>query len=710
MSLPAPPDSVEVVSLMGQVPAALAPWCRLAYNYWWSWQPEGASLFRAIDPACWQVCQRNPVRLLREASRANLQRAAADPKLVARANALALALRSELQRPFANVGAATSERPIAFFCAEYAIHDSLAGYAGGLGVLAGDLLKEASDRAVPLVAVGLLYRRGAFHQRIDRSGWQHEHWTEYRPEALPMTPVLAADGTPLTVDVPLGDREVQIQIWRVQVGRISLFLLDTDLPANDPVDRFISAQLYVSDRDLRLLQYVVLGVGGARALHAMGLDPATLHLNEGHASLAVLELLHEQMQKGATFESALEATRARTVFTTHTPVHAGNESYAFEDLRRVWGELPSRLGLDESRLRTLGGGALDGGQRFGLTELALRASRSANGVSRKHGEVARAMWQSLWPDRATDQVPITHVTNGVHLGTWMAAPMRTLLDRHLGADWSTHASDPERWRAVDAIPDEELWAVRKQLRRALVESIRSRTVVERLVRGDTPAYAGAAARAFDADVLTIGFARRIASYKRLHLLVEDPARALGFLGGPRPIQLVLAGKAHPDDEQAKQLVQRIFQQKNQAGAGGRVVFLEDYDLATAAQLVAGCDVWVNLPRPPMEASGTSGMKAALNGGLNLGVLDGWWAEAFDRTNGWGIAADPIADATLQDQRDAGALYSLLSREVIPLFYGAERGAVPHGWIARIKASLRSIAPVFTTGRMLDDYCQRIYRP
>jgi starch phosphorylase len=697
-------------ALAAQLPEPLRPLARLAFDSWWSWQAGGDALWRALGAERWDASGGNPVRLLREAPRSVLEGAAADPAVLEAMSRLLRGLEAAHGANAAVSPPATAAAPIAFLCAEYAVHASLPIYAGGLGVLAGDLLKEASDRAVPLVAVGLLYRRGYFHQRLDRTGLQHEYWTTLAPETLPIERALDGVGKPISIELPIRDRPVQVAVWRVQVGRVPLFLLDTDLPQNSPVDRFITAQLYVGDPEYRLAQYAVLGIGAVRALSALDVRPALYHLNEGHPALAALELTREGLARGEPLERALGEVRGRIVLTTHTPVAAGNEVYAPQQIRATLGAYLTSLGLDPDAALALGRApGAPPATPFGMTDLALRTARSANAVSRRHGEVARAMWAHHWPDRPPDQVPIFHVTNGVHAPTWLAPAMRELLERHLGPGFGAESTDPSRWAAVDSIPDEELWAVRCRLRAALVDFVRARSISDRLARGEPTAYVERAARTFDPEALTIGFARRVASYKRLHLLVADPRRALALLSGSHPVQVVIAGKAHPRDEGAKRIVQEIFALKEAPFAADRVVFLEDHDMEMARQLVAGCDVWLNLPRPPLEASGTSGMKAALNGGLNLSVLDGWWSEAFDGANGWAIPGGP-GDEQAQDARDADALYGLLEREVVPLFHERDGGSVPRGWVRRVKASLRSLGPAFSATRMLGDYLAKVYRP
>ena len=694
-----------------RLPAELASLSRLAFNLWWMWQPGAGDVFRDIDPPRWQASGHNPVKLLRDAAPERLAAAARNEALVARVRALDAALARELARPFAWPDVATAERPVAFFCAEYGLHASLPIYSGGLGVLAGDWLKEASDSALPMVAIGLYYRRGYFRQRLDRSGWQHEYWTQSTPEELPMCLELDASGAPLIARVEIRGRQVAACIWHVQVGRVPLFLLDTNLPENDPVSRFITSTLYVGDRAFRVMQYAMLAIGGMRALRTMGIDPTVIHLNEGHAALATVELIREGRARGLTFGDALGQARQRVVFTTHTPVAAGNEHYEVSQIDEVLGSLPQELRTDHDQLFALARPGLgdEGRSQFGVTELALRTSRSANGVSRKHGEVARAMWQHLWPGHSGQDVPIGHITNGVHVATWMAEPMRALLDRRLGAGWMTR-DDPETWARLDDVPDEELWAVRTLLRARLVEYVRTKTITDRLARGEPIPYVEGAASTFDDGVLTVGFARRVASYKRLHLIIADPRRALALLRGPRRIQVVIAGKAHPADDGAKQFVQHIFAMKDIEHAATHVAFLEDYDLETAAQLVAGCDLWVNLPRPPLEASGTSGMKAALNGSLNLSVLDGFWPEAYEEgKNGWAIASESVPNEATQDARDAATLYGILEHEVVPAFYERDTRGIPRGWVRRMRASLRTMATGFTTRRMLREYVERVYR-
>jgi starch phosphorylase len=679
-----------------RLPTRLEPLARLAYNYRWSWLAGGPDLFREVDSERFELVKANPVRLLEEAPVGALARAAADDGLLARVAEAIAVVDAERAAPADDSAGIDPAHPVAFFCAEYGVHLSLPVYSGGLGALAGDLLKEASDRALPLVAVGLMYGKGYFRQRIDAGGWQHEYWIDTDPPRLPAALVTEDDGTPATITVPINSSEIVARIWRVEVGRVPLFLLDADVPDNGPLGRWITARLYEADPDIRLAQYALLGIGGVRALHALGIEPGVIHLNEGHAALAPL---------------ALGPGRPRTVFTTHTPVPAGNDSYPADEVERILAASAAQLDVPAGELIDLGRthpGEAE--EEFGMTQAALRLSDAANGVSERHGGVARAMWQPLWPNRSVDEVPIGHVTNGVHVPTWIGAPMRELLRRRLGDRWLARAADPEAWERVQEISDEELWAVRNAQRAELVEFVRARSTSDRLLRSDAREYVQAAARGFAPDVLTLGFARRVATYKRLDLLTRDPEWTLSLLGGDRPVQLVLAGKAHPRDDQAKRVLQGLFALKGERVVGERVVFLDDYDLETGRRFVQGCDVWLNLPRPPLEASGTSGMKSAINGGLQLSVLDGWWAEAWDGTNGWALPGDVEDDPDAQDARDSAEFHRLLEHEILPAFYD-RNGAddPPRAWLGLMRASLRTLGPRFSATRMLADYVRGPYR-
>jgi starch phosphorylase len=701
-------DWSDVASRIEELEARLVPELRplagIAYDYRWSWTRGGPSVFERIDPLRWRLVRENPVRFLSELSRERQLAASRMPEVAEQVRRLARELASQPDgaRPDDAVGG-----PVAFFCAEFGLHQSLPIYAGGLGVLAGDFLKEASDRALPLIGIGLFYRRGYFCQRLDLTGWQQEYWLEHDPAQLPMALVHGPGGAPLRLSVTLFGRPVAFQVWHVQVGRVSLLLLDAELPGNDPVRRWTTARLYDGNAHIRLAQYGLLGMGGARVLQALGIEPAVLHLNEGHPALAALELAAGRVGRGATVEQALDEIRERVVFTTHTPLPAGNESYPPQLFLQAFADLAGRLGLDDERFldlcRVRPGSE---GEQPGMSPLAMRIASRRNGVSRRHGEVARAMWQPMFPEAP---VPIDHVTNGAHLATFMSDPFWDLLAGRLGERWLRNPADPAAWEQVREIPNAELWQARNESRGRLVEYAREKAEQDRLLRGEEIEYVEAGVETLDPQTLTFGFARRLTGYKRLSLLVADAERARRILLGSPPIQLLIAGKAHPRDIDAKKLLQRLYSMRRQIDPeGARVAFLEDYDLTAARELVAGCDVWLNLPRRTLEASGTSGMKATFNGGLHLSVLDGWWAEAYNGANGWAIAGDDDPDPERADGRDADSLYSLIENDVIPLFYERDGNGIPQRWCDKIKEALVSCGPAFTTTRMLDDYVRRIY--
>jgi len=697
-----------VVELAAGLPKPLQPLARVAFDYRWSWSADGAATFEAVNPERWARTGSNPRRQLTETDRSALDRAAADTAIVGRVRRLAAELAADRARPW-RAGTVSPSHPVAFCCAEFGVHGSLPIYSGGLGVLAGDILKEASDLALPMVGVGLMYRTGYFHQRIDPTGYQHEYWIDADPDRLPCVKVTGVDGQPVTIAVPVNDEDVRAQVWRVDVGRVPLYLLDTDLPGNSQVGRWVTSRLYESNRAIRLAQYAVLGVGGVRALRALGIDPSVYHLNEGHPALGVFELLTQaRSQTGGGAEDAWRRVREQVVFTTHTPVAAGNETYHRGELLPMLGRIADLAGDREQFLAMGRSDPANPDQRSGMTALALRASRHANAVSQRHGQVARAMWQQLFPGRTVEGVPITHVTNGVHVPTWLLGPMRELLDRHLGEGWLSRADQPVTWDPVRDIPAIELWAARCAARKQLVDMVKHRAISDRLRRGEPLDYAEAAGNGFHADRLTVGFARRLATYKRLHLIALMPERALALIGGERPVQFVFAGKAHPDDIEAKEVVRHVFSLKRAPSVAGRAAFLEDYDIPLAGRLVAGCDVWINLPRPPNEASGTSGMKSCLGGGLQLSVLDGWWAEAYDGSNGWAINGNVDDDHQAQDFRDARTLFDLLEQAVLPMFHERDADGVPQRWVAMMRRSLQTNGPRFSATRMVREYISRVY--
>ncbi|HEX8176969.1 MAG TPA: alpha-glucan family phosphorylase [Pyrinomonadaceae bacterium] len=706
------------------LPEPLASLKRVAWNYWWSWAGDGNFIFRDLDPSVWEECEHNPRRLLKEVSDFRLMQMATDPGYIERVGRLAEKF-DEYVADRHSWGASAGETkttgasPVAYFCAEYGIHHSLPLYSGGLGILAGDHLKSASDINLPLVAVGLLYRYGYFRQRLTRDGWQEEHYGETHPNQLPIERVTDKRGEPVYVEVLMRGRTVRAQSWCVSVGRVSLYLLDTNIPENEELDRWVTGHLYGGDRETRMVQEMMLGIGGVRLLRHLEIEPHVFHLNEGHSAFLTLELARELTEgpEQLSFEDAARIVRERCVFTTHTPVAAGNDEFEPAVVEKCFGDsYEQALRLTHDEFLDLGRvDTKNDLEWYGLTPLAIRMCRSTNGVSQKHGEVSRALWRRLFPGREAEDVPITYVTNGVHMPTWVAPMIRALLEKYVGEDWThvcTH--ERERWRTgIERIPDDELWHAHHLLKQRLVAFIRHRSLHARLQRNESRDYIEAARILFDPDALTIGFARRVAGYKRWSLLLTEPERLQRImLDEDRPVQFVFAGKAHPQDQGAKLILQQLARWKYHPLVMHRAVFLQDYDQEIARQLVQSVDVWLNVPRKPQEASGTSGEKVAMNGGLNLSVLDGWWMEGYDGSNGWAVGDATASDDSTEtiDAHDAESLYRVLEEQVIPLYYQRhEPQGHPHLWVRMMKRSLETLAPVFNSNRMVEEYAERIYQ-
>ena len=699
------------------LPAPLKPLERLAWNYWWSWAADGASIFRDLDSEIWEDCEHNPRELLAKTSAYRLAEAATDPVYLERVSRIDqifqsyMAVSPHWQHQGKTI---TPEHPVAYFCAEFGVHTSLPLYSGGLGILAGDHLKSASDLGLPLVGIGLLYRYGYFRQRLRNDGWQEEHYGETFPNDLPIHLLQNADGSPLRIEVLIRERNVLAQVWRADVGRVPLYLLDTNIPENVETDRWVTGHLYGGDRETRIVQEMLLGIGGVRLLRKLGIVPSVFHLNEGHSAFLTLELAREMVQADQQpFASAVDKVRQQCVFTTHTPVAAGNDEFDAALVTRAFGPAYLKeLGLTEEEFLSLGRiDAANKTERYGLTPLAIRMCRSTNGVSRKHGEVSRALWQKLWPGKPLAEVPITYITNGVHAPTWVSPLLRYLLEKYVGQDWETKLRDEPVWaEAVARIPDAELWAAHMRLKERLVAFIRHRSLQSRITAGERADYIEAANTMFDPAALTIGFARRVAGYKRWNLILTDRERLLKLINNEeRPVQFVFAGKAHPQDEGSKLVLQQLAQWKYDAAVRQRAVFLEDYDQEIARQLVQSVDVWLNVPRRPQEASGTSGEKVAINGGLNFSILDGWWLEGYDGANGFAIGNGTNDAAVAEiDALDAESLYRTLEAGVVPLFYHRDRDGLPHNWIAMMKRSIQTLAPKYNSDRMVEDYARKIY--
>lgn len=721
------PSNLNSLTVTSTIPTPLQALERLSWNYWWSWSADGAGVYRDLDAELWDECEHNPRMLLAKVSDYRLAEMATDPVYVARIRKLAAQFdqymiqisdfESQISEPevsFSGGATITAEHPVAYFCAEYGVHNSLPLYSGGLGVLAGDHLKSASDLKLPLVAVGLLYHYGYFRQRLNLEGWQEEFYGETDPDQLPLNLIRTQDGAALLIEVSIRERLVQAQVWRADIGRVPLYLLDTNITANEETDRWVTGHLYGGDRETRIVQEMLLGIGGVRLLRELGVEPHVYHLNEGHSAFLTLELARELVQsQGVSFAQAAAQVRERCVFTTHTPVAAGNDEFAIELLTRSFGaSFEKELGLSHYEFVALGRtDPTNAREAFGLTPLAIRMCRSTNGVSRKHGEVSRALWQKLWPQETVDQIPITHVTNGVHAPTWVAPLLQALFASHLGRDWPALLHNRAAWgEAVRQIPDEELWNAHSLLKERLVAFIRQRSLLARAARGESAESTEAARAMFEPGALTIGFARRVAGYKRWNLILQDPERLRRIINNPeRPVQFVFAGKAHPQDQSAKLILQEVAQWETTAGVGDRSVFLQNYDHEIARQLVQSVDVWLNVPRRPLEASGTSGEKVAMNGGLNLSVLDGWWLEGYDGSNGFAVGNNAVTMDTADiDASDAESLYQVVEQQVVPLYYDRDGNGLPRKWIAMMKNSIATLLPEFNSDRMVQEYARRIY--
>ena len=692
------------------LPPALEALRTLSMNYAWSWTTGSATLFEQLDPSLWQAVHHNPVRLLQGVAEGALERAAGDPAYVRAVENRAAELAEYLARPRLLEGGVLEPREvIAYFSFEFAISESLPAYSGGLGVLAGDHLKSSSDLALPLVGVGLFYRQGYFHQELNAEGWQQEAYEDIDPAHHGLEPVLDASGGQLLVRVPFPGRDIACAVLKMQVGQVPLYLLDSDTPENSEEDRAIAARLYGGDIETRIQQEMLLGIGGIRMLKALGLHPAVCHMNEGHSSLLALERVREIVaETGAPFAEARLAVTAGTAFTTHTPVAAGIDLFPAELLRRYLGPYREWLGLDDRGLLGLGRiNPDDDSEPFSMALLGLRLSGFKNGVSKLHQDVSRKLWASAWPALPVGQAPIHAVTNGVHLPTWVSHDVAELFDRYLGHQWRQDPLGGTDWSRIAAIPDEELWAIRTQQRHRLVDRARTQHR-ESSARISQPTSAGA----LNPEALTIGFARRFAAYKRATLLFRDIERLAAIVNNTdRPVQFLFAGKAHPRDEAAKQLIKEVVAHSRHPELRGRLIVLERYDVDLARALVQGCDVWLNTPLRPLEASGTSGMKAVANGALHMSVMDGWWAEAYKPGLGWALGRNQVEDSPdIQDAFDSESLYRLLEEEVVPLFYLRRDGAVPHGWIERVKGSIAEYAPAYSTHRMVSEYAARAYAP
>ncbi|HXG08422.1 MAG TPA: alpha-glucan family phosphorylase [Gemmataceae bacterium] len=733
--------TIRTFTVLPHLPGRLQALHKLAYNMWWSWNPDAIALFRRIDADLFEATDQSPVRLLSGVEQARLEQLQQDEGFLAHLDRVEEAFDNYMNAPtwfqetYGN-GPSAPTGYIAYFSAEFGIHECIPVYSGGLGVLAGDHLKSASDLGIPLVGVSLMYREGYFRQYLNVDGWQQERYPENDFFNLPLIPEqtggrgrgsgVSKGGssptpdlsplTPLLVSVPFPGRDVWVQIWRIQVGRVPLYLLDANIPQNSPEDRQITGRLYGGDHEMRLRQEMILGIGGVRALRAVGKPPTVCHMNEGHSAFCSLERIRLLMEEHQVdFATAREAVQAGTCFTTHTPVPAGNDVFAPQLVEHYLGPLLSQLKIDRNDFLSLGRqNPRDPNEPFGMTVLALRLANVSNGVSKLHGQVARRMWKNIWPGLPEAEVPIIHITNGVHARSWVSLDMAQLFERYLGMEWENRPTDHSIWKRCELIPDAELWRTHERRRERLVAFARQRLRQQLKNRGAPPGEVARADEVLDPDALTIGFARRFAAYKRGTLIFRNLERLAAILNHKeRPVQLIFSGKAHPRDHEGKELIAEIQHIARRPEFRRRVVFLEDYDIHIARYLIQGCDVWLNNPRRPLEASGTSGMKVCFNGGLNLSVLDGWWAEGYQQDNGWAIGAGEEYsenDRVYQDDVESRAIYDLLEQEIVPLFYARGSDGLPRGWLRMMKRCMSTLCPFFNTNRMVQEYMEKCYGP
>jgi starch phosphorylase len=699
-----------------ELPANLKGLDRISLNFAWSWLPGGVDLFRRLDPRLWDECEQNPRLLLKRIDGLHLLQASADAEYLRSLEDFEMLFDQYLAKQFDDQGRVSAEHPVAYFCAEYGVHNSLPNYSGGLGILAGDHLKSASDLGVPLIAVGLLYRYGYFRQSISHDGWQEEKYQDLFQSEMALTPVLDTDGERVKVQIHIRGRAVSAQAWLARVGRVPLYLLDTNVPENEEIDRFITGHLYGGDTETRIVQEKVLGVGGIRLSRKLGYSPSVFHLNEGHSAFLTLELTAEHIRGNPdeSFDEAAAQVRDKCVFTTHTPVDAGNDNFPPDVLAACFSQdYIESLKLTMDEFLALGRIHPENKEEyFGMTPFAIRMCRSSNGVAAKHGEVSRRLWLKMFPELTdADQVPITSVTNGVHPPTWIAPLLENLFDKHIGPNWLEVTHDPAAWKtAVEAIPDEDLWSVHCTLKQLLVAFVRERTRTGEIGGQDTINERKDTSHLLSTDALTVGFARRVAAYKRWDLILTDVERLLRLVDNhERPVQFVFAGKAHPQDRTGKEILKKLMSINHNSGWQTRAVFIEDYDQEIARYLVHGVDVWMNVPRRPLEASGTSGMKAAMNGILNFSILDGWWIEGYNGENGFAISdLEDESDPAATDAADAEALYSTLENSLVPEFYARDENGVPTDWVRRMKNAISTLTPMFSTDRMVNEYVERIY--
>jgi len=697
--IPALPESINRLS-------------ELAYNIWWAWNYDALELFSRLDENLWEEVARNPVKMLLNLKKDNLEQAAADPSYLASYQEV-MAKFDDYINPastwFSRNYPDHTQQTIAYFSAEFGLHESLPIYAGGLGILSGDHCKSASDLGIPFIGIGLLYRQGYFSQQINLEGWQEPIYTPHNFHEMAMRELKDEQGNDLIISVALPGREVLVKLWKIQVGRIPLYLLDTDIEGNSPEDRKITSGLYGGNLDTRIAQEILLGIAGVRALRKIGINPDVWHMNEGHTAFLLLERARELVEKGDSFHAAWAKLKNTSIFTTHTPVPAGHDAFSWEMMDHYFWDYRSQLGISREDFMRL---ALDSNNMFNMTVLAMKASSWINGVSKLHGKVTRRMWWTLWPDTPEEERPVTHITNGIHTTTWLAPELSQVYDQYLPSDWRERIEDRQMWETIEDIPAEKLWNAHHQLKSKMINRIRTRIRSQRERHGELPDYIEEALSLLDPNALTIGFARRFATYKRATLIFSDMHRLYNILNNSaKPVQIIFAGKAHPADRPGQEFIKRIYEISKQEGFKSRIIMLEDYNIRVARYLLQGVDIWLNNPRRPQEASGTSGQKAGANGVLNFSILDGWWCEGYNGYNGWPIGNEwEYCSHEEQDAADVHSIYTTLEQTIIPLYYHQDKNGIPHRWVDRMKEAMKTIAPDFSTQRMVQDYTTKFYVP
>lgn len=705
------------VTVIPQVPERINRLEELAYNLWWSWNTETLKLFKQIDIDLWEQCQKNPVKFINNVEQSKLEEAAKNEAFLSQYDLILSKFDSYMNEPntwFSKTYPNKKNNIVSYFSAEYGLDESFPVYSGGLGILSGDHCKSASDLGIPFVAVGLLYRQGYFNQRINREGWQETTYTELNINELPIKPVYTDSGEELVINIDFPGRTVFAKVWQVNIGRIKLYMLDTDVESNSQYDRDITARLYGGDQEMRIQQEIFLGIGGLKTLKALGIEPTIYHMNEGHSSFVCIELIKNLIvEKQISFKDAKEIISSCTIFTTHTPVPAGIDIFPISLIDKYFGSYWNQMGISRHEFIELGMSCNnDSGQNFNMGILALKIAGKKNGVSKLHGEVSRDIFGDVWPLVPKEEVPITHVTNGVHTLTWLDSNLKALYDEYLGENWENNISDPKVWKKIDKIPNKRLWEVHLQNKKKLFEIVRTNLKAQMERNGESAYDIMQVDNMLDPNVLTIGFARRFATYKRANLIFRDIERIKRILGNPdMPLQIIFAGKAHPADRPGQEVIKNIYDVSKMEGFKGKVILLENYNMNVARYMLHGVDIWMNNPRRPLEASGTSGQKAAINGAINFSILDGWWIEGYKNNSGWSIGKNEYySSLNHQDNVDSDSIYTTLEKSIIPLYYSADSSGIPNDWVEKMKASIKVVAPEFSTERMLKDYTNNLYVP